>query len=177
MKTVVLKRLSLLLGIVAVVASCGGDRMPTAPAMSSARPEADLLGGLLKATGLLSCRPMAPAYASQTIGPSGGVIHVGAHTFTVPAGALRSSVTISAYAPSDKYNQIEFQPSGLQFSRPASLTMSYANCSLLGDLLPKHIAYVDEHLNILSLLLSVDNLLTQKVTGQVNHFSDYALAW
>jgi hypothetical protein len=55
--------------------------------------------------------------------------------------------------------------------------MSYRNCSLVGWLLPKHIAYVDGNLNILYYLLSLPNLLTQTVTGQVNHFSEYAMAW
>lgn len=55
--------------------------------------------------------------------------------------------------------------------------MSYSNCSLLGKLLPKRIAYTDDHLNILYYLLSLDNLLSKNVTGKVNHFSDYVVAW
>ncbi len=104
-------------------------------------------------------------------------MHIGPHTFVVPAGALDHPVTISAYAPSSEYNTVQFEPEGLQFDRSASLTMSYSNCNLLGVLLPKHIAYVDGGLNILYLLQSVDNLLTEKVTGQVDHFSEYAVAW
>jgi hypothetical protein len=176
MQTAHLKRFALLLGIAVVVASCG-ENAPTAPATSGARPEADLIGGLLTKTGLISCRALPPAYASQTIGSAGGVIHVGPHTFTVPAGALSGPVTITAYAPTSKYNTVEFGPQGLQFSKSASLTMSYANCNLLGYLLPKHIAYVDDDLNILYLLQSLDNILTQKVTGKVDHFSNYAIAW
>lgn len=176
MKTAHLKRFAALLCLALVATSCS-DSSPTSPAARANPPEADLLGGLLGKIGLLSCRPLPAASASQTIGRAGGVMRIGPHTFTVPAGALSQNVTITAYAPSDKYNRIDFGPSGLQFSKSASLTMSYSNCSLLGDLLPKHIAYVDQHLNILSLLLSVDNLLTQKVTGKVDHFSEYALAW
>lgn len=176
MKTAHLKRFAVLLGFALVVTSCS-ESAPTSPAARANAPEADLIGGLLTKTGLISCRALPPAYASQTIGRWGGVIHVGPHTFTVPAGALDHNVTITAYAPSDKYNRVEFGPQGLQFDKPASLTMSYANCNLLGYLLPKHIAYVDQDLNILYLLQSVDNLLTQKVTGKVDHFSDYALAW
>ena len=176
MNTAHLKRFVALLSLALVVASCS-DSSPTSPAARVNPPEADLLGGLLGKLGLLSCRPLPAASASQTIGRSGGTMHIGPHTFTVPAGALSHNVTITAYAPSDKYNRVEFGPSGLQFNKSASLSMSYANCSLLGDLLPKHIAYVDQHLSILYLLQSVDNLLTQKVTGKVDHFSDYALAW
>ncbi len=48
---------------------------------------------------------------------------------------------------------------------------------LLGQLLPKRIAYVNNRLTILYLLQSVDNIFTRKVTGRVDHFSEYALAW
>jgi hypothetical protein len=176
MKTARLKRFAFLLSLALVVTSCG-ENTPTSPAARATPPDADLISGLLGKTGLLSCRPLAPAYASQTIGRWGGVMHIGPHTFIVPAGALDHNVTITAYAPSGTVNRVEFGPQGLQFDRSASLTMSYANCSLVGYLLPKHIAYVDQHLNILWLLQSVDNLLTQKVTGKVDHFSEYALAW
>jgi len=74
-------------------------------------------------------------------------------------------------------NAVKFQPEGLQFKVPAALSMSYANCSLLGKLLPKRIAYTTDNLQILYYLLSLDNLFTKYVTGQVNHFSDYAIAW
>ena len=86
-------------------------------------------------------------------------------------------MTITAYAPSSRNNRVEFAPHGLEFDRPASLTMSYANCDVLGSLLPKHIAYVNDRLRILYLLESVDNLLQQRVTGRLDHFSEYALAW
>lgn len=159
--------------------SCG-EPTPLGPSAQSAAPSADLLGtlsGALTKTGLIKCSPLPPAWGSAWVGPLGGVIQVGPHTLSVPAGALDHSVLISAYAPSDKYNRVEFQPEGLQFKKSTSLTMSYANCNLLGILLPKHIAYVDDDLNILYLLQSLDNIGAQKVTGQVNHFSDYVIAW
>jgi hypothetical protein len=168
---------ALLLGAIALTIISCSEPAPLAPTATNAAPSADLLGGLLTKTGLIKCSPLPPAWGAATIGPSGGVIHVGPHTFTVPAGALDHSVTITAYAPSDRYNRIEFEPEGLQFRTSASLTMSYANCNLLGILLPKHIAYVDDDLNILYLLQSVDNIGAQKVTGKVDHFSDYATAW
>jgi len=74
-------------------------------------------------------------------------------------------------------NAVRFQPAGLKFQRSAYLAMSYANCNLLGLLLPKQVAYVSDDLSILSLLSSFDDLLASKVTGKVNHFSNYAVAW
>jgi hypothetical protein len=156
----------------AALLSCGESPLsPVSP------PQASLIGGLLQATGLLQCTPMATATATQTIGSAGGVITVGPHTLSIPPGALGAPVTITATAPSGNVNRIQFQPEGLVFQRSAALTMSYANCNLLGSLLPKRIAYTDDALNILSYLLSVDNLFAKKVTGQLNHFSNYAVAW
>jgi hypothetical protein len=143
------------------------------PAASSA----DLLGGLLQPTGLLSCAPLPADSASQLIGPNGGTISVGPHTLVVPAGALDSTVLISAVAPSDSLRRITFQPQGLVFQQPALLTMSYAHCGLLTLLLPKHIAYINDALLILDLLPSRADVGAQTITGHVWHFSDYAVAW
>src|SRR6185503_1789162 len=114
---------------------------------------------------------------TKTIGIAGGTITVGPHRLVIPAGALSRSVTITAVAPSGNVNVIHFQPEGLQFAKPAVLTMSYANCGLLNKLLPKRIAYVDDRLNILEYLLSLDLLNFKTVTGTVQHFSGYAVAW
>jgi hypothetical protein len=169
----------------AVVALClslalaCGDHTPTAaPQVVSPAPQADLIGGLLGATGLLKCSALPYASSTATIGPLGGRISAGPHTLVIPSGALAAPTTITMTAPSGLgVNAVEFQPEGLQFKTPATLTLSYANCSLLGKILPKRIAYTDDNLNILSYLLSLDNLLSKYVTGQVNHFSDYVVAW
>lgn len=179
-------RLLLTAALVFVFASCTeqGPLGVTAdqPASGAATkiavgPQHDLLGGLLQGLGLLKCSPLPPATSTATIGPMGGFLRVGPHTFTVPAGALSQNVTITASLSADTINAITFKPEGLQFAKPASLTMSYANCNLVGILLPKQIAYTNDNYGILQLLLSVDNILARKVTGQVHHFSHYAVAW
>src|SRR5713101_3248330 len=140
----------------AALLSCGES--PLSPVRPVPPPQASLIGWLLQATGLLQCTPMPSATATQTVGSAGGVIHIGPHTLAIPAGALGAPVTITATAPSGTVNRIQFQPEGLAFQRSAALTMSYANCNVLGKLLPKQIAYTDDALNILSYLLSVDDL-------------------
>jgi hypothetical protein len=127
--------------------------------------------------GLLQCTPLPYDSATQTIGPEGGSIQAGPHVLRIPSGALADSVTITMVAPSDTVNRVRFQPEGLTFASPARLSMSYANCSLLGQLLPKRIAYTTDALVVLQYLLSIDDVLAQRVTGQVNHFSNYAIAW
>ena len=163
---------------VCVVASCG-DRAPTAPvAPEITAPNASLLGDLLRPTGLLQCSALPAASSTQTVGSAGGSITVGPHILRIPAGALDKPTTITATLDNDRgVNGIVFAPEGLRFDSPAYLTMSYANCNLLGKLLPKRIAYTTNLLDIVEYLLSIDNLFTKKVTGRVTHFSEYVIAW
>jgi hypothetical protein len=151
------------------------DRTPLGPPPPP--PRADLIGWLPGPTGLLRCSPLAADSVTQTIGPTGGTLYVGAHQLTVPPGALPHPTTITAVAPSDTVNQVRFQPEGLAFLRPATLQMSYANCDVLGQLAPKQIVYTTDELNILEYLVSSDDLLSQRVTARLQHFSTYAVAW
>lgn len=166
----------LIAGLLSFAGLSCGDNLPTASPVPP--PEASLIGDLLGGLGLLKCTPMPAASAQKQIGPAGGTLQVGPHTLVVPAGALSQSVLIRAEAPRDVVNSVRLYPEGLQFSHVgAYLTMSYANCNLLGKLLPKRVAYTNEKLNILSYLLSLDNILQKQVTGRLEHFSRYAVAW
>jgi hypothetical protein len=178
MKATRLLSFVLLTGAAAVAVSCG-DRSPLGITPSGPRPRAGLLDTLVQtvnqAASLLTCSPLAAASATQTIGAAGGTIQVGPHTLTIPAGALSDTVTITAVAPSDTVSRVQFQPQGLQFQQPASLTLSYANCNATSQ--AKQIAYTNDALQILELVASQDSAAAQTVTGQISHFSDYAVAW
>ena len=175
------KRLYSILGVAAVVAvagSCGTDQAPLGPSAPDSIGSPDyLFGWLLKPTGLLNCRELPAARATETIGRRGGVLRVGPHTLYVPPGALDDDVTITAEAPSSKTRHVRFEPHGLQFERSVYLTLDYDGCSTLGLLLPKRIAYTNNLVDILQYLLSFDNLWTRKVTGRIDHFSAYAVSW
>jgi hypothetical protein len=160
---------------VALTISCG-ESTPTGVS-SAPVPNGDLMGSLAGGLGLLQCSPLPAASATQTVGPSGGIIRVGPHTLVIPSGALSQTVTITGVAPSGTVNAVRFSPQGLTFQIPASLTMSYANCSLASRLLPKKIAYTTDALRILALLPSLDLLSFNKVTAPLHHFSQYAVAW
>jgi hypothetical protein len=169
--------------------SCSPDNSPTGVAATPAPAvSGDLVSGVVGGVvggvtnlagrlGLLKCSPLPDVRNSALIGPAGGTLQIGQYSLRVPAGALEEPVRISGEQLPDTVNSVRFAPEGLQFDRPATLTMTYANCSLLGRLLPKRIAYTTDRLQILSYLLSLDNLLSKYVTGQVNHFSRYAVAW
>lgn len=163
--------------VLALVAgfACGPDRVPTAPAPDG--PAAELVDDLVRATGLVQCSPLPYAVTRKVIGPRGGQIKVGPHVLTIPAGALAANVSITAEAPVGNVNSVRLSPHGLEFRAPAQLTLSYANCNVVGVLLPKRIAYTTELLEILSYIPSVDNLKAKKVTGSLDHFSRYAVAW
>ncbi len=172
-------RLSLatLFGTATVVVLSCGEPSPVGVA-PPVPPRQALLGtSLLEGGGLLTCSPLAYDSVTATIGPDGGTIRVGPHALAIPPGALALPTTITAVVPSDSVNVVQFQPEGLQFSRDVALTMSYANCNLLGSLAPKYIVHTTDALQILEYLPSVDDLFTGTVTGQLQHFSDYAIAW
>ena len=162
------------------VASCSTDQSPLAPSAPPAQTgqlDPSLVGGLLSRLHLLQCTPLPYDSESEWVGPMGGVIAVGPHRLVVPAGALDRWVRITAEVISDDVNSIRFSPEGLEFDRSASLTMSYANCNVLGILLPKQIVYTSEGLNILELIPSLDNVFQKKTTGRIDHFSRYAVGW
>lgn len=168
-----------------LTSGCTSGDGRTALASDSPAPSALLGGnggGLLGTglgQGLLACTPLPYAEIRQAVGPAGGTIQVGPHNLTIPAGALDSSVVIVAQAPSGSVNSVQFEPEGLTFApgKPARLTLSYANCSLLGQLAPKRIVYTTDLLQILQWLVSLDDPLHRRVSANLEHFSRYAVAW
>jgi len=160
-------RLVTVLGAVVLAGGCGSDR-------------ASLTGlsvNLVNQTGLLQCSPLPSSSVKQTIGLLGGMMRIGPHVFVVPPGALLAPVTVSAKTAGGTGNAVAFKPEGLTFSIPAYLTLSYANCSTNGAMAAKHVAYATDWLEIISFVPSLDDLIRQQVTGQVSHFSNYAIAW
>jgi hypothetical protein len=161
--------------------SCGEPpSAPVAPATVPA-PQAHLIGdvleGALRLTGLVKCSDLPFASDVQTIGPQGGVLQAGPHVLVIPPEALRRPTTITMTAPTGLgVNAVHFEPEGLQFRRSASLTMSYTNCALVRRLLPKRIAYTVDDLEIKYYVNSL-GLLPGRVTGRIDHFSDYVVAW
>jgi hypothetical protein len=161
-------------------ASAGLGCSDLSPANSIAEPqwtEALLNNGLGK--GLLRCSATDPAITTQTVGAEGGMLEIGPHLLTIPAGALTQPVEITAEAPQDSVNSVRLLPEGLVFAegKPASLTLGYRNCSPLARLGLKRIAYTSDQLEVLELLPSIDDLLGQRITTRLSHFSRYAISW
>jgi hypothetical protein len=177
--------------LLTVGVSCtSSDTAPTeAPAIASSdsasqsSPGFGLIGDLTGAvvgplgnvTDLLTCSAQPYESTTETIGPKGGVISVGSHSLVIPKGALSSDVTITAEQMSGKTNSVRFNPEGLQFQKPAVLTMSYRNCVVV--LLQKKIVFTTEKLKILEVLSSLDLFKSKTVTAPIDHFSRYAVAY
>ena len=163
----------LVIALSALVVGLACERSPAGPTPDPAAPT--LLANLSKSGGLLSCKPLGYDSATQTIGPAGGVVKLSKHNLVVPAGALSAMVSITAVAPWDTVNRVELRPDGLTFNQPAFLTMSYGNCKVIPQ--SKQIAYTTDSLIILQYVPSSDTPTAKLVTGQLSHFSNYAIAW
>lgn len=190
--------LGLLAGAAALVSSCadtspaGVDvRTPAPPAGVTASPGGDDGDGEdgdenEDSDSLVSCRPLPYDSVTKTIGPAGGVIEVRRNWLVILPGALSAPVTITAVAPSDTLALVRFQPDGLQFQRTAFLVVTYDNCRVPRRVTPR-IALVTDELEVIEFLAPVsgsvgDRLLGKArkgrhVIGQLQHFSNYAVAW
>ena len=161
---------------VAAACSTADDRLgPTVPAAPVQVEPSASLADLVRSLHLLSCTAQPYAVKTQTVGSAGGTIVVGTHRLVIPAGALASPVQIKAEQVTGLVNSVRFSPDGLKFAKPATLTLSYGNCSPL--LLIKRVVYTNELLGILELLPSLDDLRTKSVSASIRHFSRYAVAW
>lgn len=182
----------LLTAVLVFGAACASDT--TGPSVEEATAPAPLLGSILDGTGelltettttvletttgvlqLLTCSSEPYAVSQERIGAAGGTITVGRHRLVIPAGALNRTVTITAERMPGRANSVRFGPEGLEFQRPAQLTLSYSNC--LDVAAPKRVVYTDERLSILELILSEDAARSKTVKGSIDHFSRYAVAY
>ncbi|HEX2450158.1 MAG TPA: hypothetical protein VHJ69_03410 [Gemmatimonadales bacterium] len=171
----------LLVPVLLVTVSCSTDETAFGPS----RPElptqlvasADGSGGstLLEAAPLLACVEQPYTKVTKLVGPEGGSIVVGSHTLVIPKGALTEKVQISAEQVEGSVNSVRFSPEGLQFARAAEVRLSYSNCEQVPS--KKQVVYTDEQLKVLELLPSRDSNSSRTVTGKIDHFSRYAVAY
>jgi hypothetical protein len=164
--------LNTILGVVIGAGACSADRPtvdgPSAPAYS--------LAGLLSGV-LLRCSPLPYSATSVTIGSGGGTLVMGPHRLVIPAGALAGDTRITGEVLSDNVNSVRFSPEGLQFQKSATLTLTYRNCAGAALLPLKKVAFTTESLGILELLQSLDEPSGSQVSGAIQHFSRYAVAY
>jgi len=192
--------LGLLAGAAALVSSCR-DASPVGveagtPTLRASRHGSDPAADSLADDGdenededgdsLLSCRPLPYDSVTRTIGPAGGFIEVRHNWLVIPRGALRTAVAITAVAPSDTVAMVRFQPAGLHFDKSTLLVLAYDNCRIPRSVTPR-IALVTDTYRVVEFLTSVNSPVddprfkkvhsTRQVIGELQHFSNYAVAW
>ena len=186
--------LPLAVALLAVLGGCSPDSSvsaPTAPSapaklvaldpvVSTTTSTVDGTTGLVSTTlyrvvSLLTCPSQDQITASKVIGPLGGSLVIGDHELVVPAGALSQNVTISGTRVTGSVAEVDFQPHGLKFAKPATLRLSYSVCKTSQKNV-QSIVYVDDAQQILESPQSTDDAKTDKVTAWINHFSGYAVA-
>lgn len=158
---------------------------PSAPQVSLGGDVLKGLGGTLERTGgivgrilgLAECKPLPLMTGIALVGPRGGSLRVGAYQLDIPAGALNRTVLISMTQVAGPINSTRLSPHGLQFSRPARLTMSYENCDPNPSGGTNKILYVTESLHAIEAPPSRDNKRQNEVEALIDHFSRYAVAW
>jgi hypothetical protein len=193
----------LLIGATAAALNCG-DPSPLGVAMTTPAPTAGLRPhsdgddgddgepsdttdvGDQGDDSLVTCRPLPYDSVTQTVGPQGGEIEVGRNWLIIPRGALRGPVSITAVAPSDTVAMVRFQPAGLRFETTTLLVTTYDNCRVPKSITPR-IALVSNAFAVIEFLASGESMLPQqfakkhkvhrRVVGQLQHFSNYAVAW
>lgn len=193
------KRLSLLLAFAVAASALGlgcSAEHSTEPITAAAppAPEASLLGGLTSS--LVSVVDwLVPLQSnvswSFTAGPAGVRSSNAATglTIIVPPGALAKNVTITVTAVKGNVVNYQFQPAGLQFAYPVTLTQNMSLTTTLLNTLTgttlKGAYYSSSTLQYNSTTNSatvnefeptVTNLLGGAVSWQIKHFSGYVVA-
>jgi len=119
----------------------------------------------------------------KTIGTAGGTITSadGKITFTIPAGALDANKNITIQAIENKMplgmkgRAYRFLPNGLQFKKPATLTLKYDDNDIAGSI-PEQVSLASQtskgswkkNANIQL------NTINKTINSEIHHFTDYA---
>ncbi|MHB0948835.1 MAG: hypothetical protein ACYC3Q_12875 [Gemmatimonadaceae bacterium] len=125
---------------------------------------------------LVACSRRPESTDTRVIGPDGGTLRFGGNSLDVPEGALDDTVRITArVVPNVDYLLVEFEPSGLRFDRPATLSLSVAGCAIPRGTTPD-VVYVGHDGRILDRIDAVFSRWWQRVSAPIQHFSGYSIA-
>ena len=124
--------------------------------------------------------PDAAVSIESVIGPAGGTLGIGPAAITIPPGALADDLTIPirpvASPVAGATGQVfEIEPSGTQFTVPATVTLSYANVDLGGS--SPGVFAVGTVVGAVWQALpgQILDVTAQTIPGTTTHLSPYAL--
>lgn len=168
-----------------LVLGCGdaGTPMSPKPAPTPDASLVDVVRGVLGLTNvvtslvdnLLVCTLQTEQQASAIIGPSGGSLSFGPHSLVIPAGALSAPTRITADAVQGYHARVEFYPTGLQFKAPATVKLSYAQCTVPQGAV--QVVYMKSDTTVTEVEPSQDYRNQLLVSASIKHFSSYAVAY
>jgi hypothetical protein len=118
----------------------------------------------------LACSITAPLSGSATIGPEGGMLFVGRNVLIVPPGALTERTEISGTVAAGNEFQIDFQPHGLQFKKPAGLVLDMSSCADAPN-----VVYLDEQGGVLQRITAIFSTWWHIIAAPIDHFSTSAV--
>ena len=153
------------------VAACNDANLPSAPQLE---PSAGLVGESVRAA-RRAARMQGDVVVTEVIGARGGKLKAAGVSLDIPAGAVRQPTAITMTVSGGDYYQVHFQPHGLQFAKPASLSFQLQNA-----LRSPFVVYFDA--------MSADGEVTpletfevtrrgSSVITQIGHFSGYCVAY
>lgn len=123
----------------------------------------------------LACAGGTGATASSAIGPAGGTVTVNGNSLIVPAGALSSVVTFRIVERQDRSVGVEVEPHGTQFSKNATLALSFARCGTPEGYKDFRVVEVETGTTrvLRTLPSQVDSATRTVRTTRLNHLSGY----
>jgi hypothetical protein len=154
--------------------ACADSATPTAPRAATEPPVLLARGKDPKAPKVAVCKLQKEEWKTQQIGVRGGKVSVAGVELNVPAGALRSTVSITAHLLPSTSASVQFLPEGLQFAVPATLTMQYTKCDT--PFFGVNVVYVQAD-TVTEVEPSNNHPIFKFVTAKIGHFSSYAVAY
>lgn len=167
-------RTSIALIALGTALACTDSAAPTAPRAAMAPPVSLSRGKDPKQAKVAVCKLQKEEWKTAQIGVRGGKVNVAGVVLSVPAGALRSTVAITAHVLPTTSASVQFLPEGLQFAVPATLTMQYTKCDT--PLFGVNVVYVQAD-TVTEVEPSTNHPIFKFVTAKIGHFSSYAVAY
>jgi hypothetical protein len=169
--------LPLLFGVAAGMAGCdgstpGGTLMTPATAQLSAASAGTLSNGRGRPA-FLRCDELQYEAVTLVIGPEGGVLDIGPHRLSIPAGALAEPTEITGEMPTSTIASVRLSPHGLNFAVPATLTLDYKHCQR-NAARGETVVYFDENGDALEWPVTVTRGF--RATSEITHFSRYGMS-
>jgi len=158
------------------VAAAALTEAPLYTALVASMPPGNSWVNQATKNGVAQCYPQQYAADVQIVGPDGGELTVGSHSFSVPPKALSKYYVITAEAHAQSQVGVQFSPEGLGFAKAAVVKLSYAKCAF-PDGATKSVVYTDDRWNIKEYEPTADDVTNKLLGGNILHFSQYAVAW